>query len=269
MNILSKLFLKEPKALDISKIANKLAFLEIDMHNHLLPGIDDGSKSVEDSLELIMGMQNLGLNRFICTPHIMQGVHENTSLTIESAKDQLIHYLNQKNNTATIFGAAEHMIDDHLQELVKQNNLSAMPGGYVLIEMSYLAESSALLQTIYDIQDLGYKPILAHPERYNYYHYNFDKYNKIKETGCLFQLNLLSISRYYGVEVKSTALTLLKSGMYDFVGSDVHHTKHLKALQEVVAKYPIEDMLKHCTILNKELANHFDQNFLKNEVSIS
>lgn len=269
MNFLSKLFEKKVKNSDSSKYANKLAFLGIDMHNHFLPSIDDGSKSVEDSLELIKGMQKLGLNRFICTPHIMQGVYENTTHTIEEAKARLNHYLNQNNNTATIFGAAEHMIDDGLQELVKQNDLRVMPGGYVLIEMSYLAESSALFQTIYDIQNLGYKPILAHPERYNYYHLDFDQYRKIKNTGCFFQLNLLSLSRYYGVHVKSTALTLLKSGMYDFVGSDVHHTKHLKALQEVVAKYPIEDMLKHCTILNKELANQFDQYFLKNEIALS
>lgn len=269
MNILSRLFLKEPKGLDTSKIANKLAFLEIDMHNHFLPGIDDGSSSVEDSLELITGMQNLGINRFICTPHIMQGVHENTPFTIENASDKLSSYLKQNNNTSKIFGAAEHMIDDGLQELVQQNNLSVMPGGYVLIEMSYLAESNALFQIIYDIQNLGYKPILAHPERYNYYHYTFEQYNKIKETGCLFQLNLLSISRYYGVQVKSTALTLLKSGMYDFVGSDVHHIKHLNALQEIALKYPIEDMLKHCTIQNKELAKHFDNHFLKNTPVIS
>ncbi|MDR2223717.1 MAG: histidinol phosphatase [Flavobacteriaceae bacterium] len=259
MSILSKLFSREPKGVDISQATGKLSFLEIDMHNHLLPGIDDGSGSVEQSLELIQGLQQLGLNRFICTPHILQGMYENTKESIETSRLTLTEYLTKQNNSAQLFGAAEHMIDDGLTSLLKNNNLSVMPGNYVLIEMSYLSESKALFQTISDIQKLGYRPILAHPERYNYYHYNFPVYKEIKDAGCALQLNLLSISRYYGVQVKSTALTLLKSGMYDFVGTDLHHTKHLKALQEIAIKYPIQDLLKHCNIKNAELANHFDE----------
>ncbi|MDR0229095.1 MAG: histidinol phosphatase [Flavobacteriaceae bacterium] len=258
MSILSKLFSREPKNIDLTKAADKLSFLEIDMHNHLLPGIDDGSGSVEQSLELIQGLQYLGINRFICTPHILQGMYENTKTTIKSAEDSLNNYLKATNNNAKIYSAAEHMIDDGLTSLIKENNLSIMPGGYVLIEMSYLSESKALFQIIAEIRNLGYKPILAHPERYNYYHYNFAIYKQIKNAGCDLQLNLLSISRYYGVQVKSTALTLLKSGMYDFVGTDLHHEKHLKALQEIAIKYPISDLLKYCNIKNAELAEHFD-----------
>src|SRR5690606_32625210 len=134
--------------------------------------------------------------------------------------------LAEQRSKAQIYAAAEHMIDDGISSLIAKDNLSVMPGGYVLIEMSYLAESKALFQTILDIQNLGYKPILAHPERYNYYHYTFNMYKQIKDAGCLLQLNLLSISRYYGTDVKVAALTMIKSGMYDFVGTDLHHEKH-------------------------------------------
>lgn len=253
MGFFSKLFGVGDKSESNIRELGKLNFLEVDMHNHLLPAIDDGSKSVEDSLTLINGLTQLGLSKFICTPHIMEGVHPNTKSTIGNAHRQLESALNDRGSKVEIYHAAEHMIDGGLAGLIDKDNLCVMPGGYVLIEMSYLSESRALFQTIFDIQKMGYKPILAHPERYNYYHMNFDMYKQIKDAGCLLQLNLLSISRYYGVEVKSTALTLIKSGMYDFVGTDLHHERHLKALQDLVAKYPLRDLLKPCTILNPTL----------------
>lgn len=253
MGFFSKLFgVKKDEQTKI-KMIGKLSFLEVDMHNHLLPGIDDGSSSVEDSLGLINGLNDLGFDKFICTPHIMDGVHPNTKSTINGAEKKLKDFLKLNNNKSKIFSAAEHMVDDGIKSLVSKDNLCVMPGGYVLIEMSYLSESKSIFQTILDIQNLGYKPILAHPERYNYYHYNFKTYKQIKDAGCLMQLNLLSISRYYGTEVKVAALTLLKSGMYDFVGTDIHHKKHLNALEEVVSKYPIRDMLNTSPIKNSSL----------------
>lgn len=259
MSFFSKLFGSKKDTTDKVRSLGKLSFLEVDIHNHLLPGIDDGSNSVDESLELIKGLSGMGFQQFICTPHIMDGVHPNNKTTINSAYTSLDKALKERASNVKIFAAAEHMIDDGIVPLIAKDNLCVMPGGYVLIEMSYLSESKALFQTILDIQNLGYKPILAHPERYNYYHYNFDMYKQIKDAGCLLQLNLLSISRYYGTEVKVAALTMLKSGMYDFVGTDLHHKKHLKALEDVVAKYPVRELLKTCNILNPTLLDHLNE----------
>lgn len=253
MGFFAKWFGRNPQTPVYQVGADKLAFLEVDMHNHLLPAIDDGSPSIEQSLVLAQGLQQLGFKKSISTPHIIQGVHPNTKATIAQAHQELEQALRQQGSSLALVAAAEHMIDDGMSDLLQNDGLCVMPGGYVLIEMSYLAESSSLFQTIFAIQSLGFKPILAHPERYGYYHLNFDMYKKIKDAGCLLQLNLLSISRYYGIDVKSTALTLIKSGMYDFVGTDLHHSKHLKALLEVAHKYPIQDLLKPCTILNPTL----------------
>ena len=253
MGLFSNWFSNSKKSETKIRGLGKLNFLEIDIHNHLLPGIDDGSQTVDQSLELIQGISELGLNKFICTPHIMEGVHPNTKSTISNAHASLSKALKDKGSKVEVFAAAEHMIDGGLASIISKDNLCVMPGGYVLIEMSYLSESQALFQTIFDIQSLGYKPILAHPERYNYYHMNFDMYKRIKDTGCLLQLNLLSISRYYGIDVKSAAMTMIKSGMYDFVGTDLHHERHLQALQDLVDKYPIRDLLKTCKILNPTL----------------
>lgn len=260
MSFISRIFGSKKGDNDKIKSLGKLSFLEVDMHNHLLPGIDDGCSTVEESLELIKELSCLGFHNFICTPHIMDGVHPNTKASIKSSYTTLQSALAEKNNKIKIFAAAEHMIDDGINPLIAKDNLCVMPGGYVLIEMSYLAESKALFQTILDIQNLGYKPILAHPERYNYFHYNFNMYKQIKDAGCLLQLNLLSVSRYYGTEVKVAALTMLKSGMYDFVGTDIHHKKHLAALQDIVGKYPIRDLLKTCNILNPTLLDHLNDN---------
>ncbi len=249
MNLLSKLFRKK-KTLHHH---DALAFLGIDMHNHLLPAIDDGSKSIEQSIQLIEGLQELGLHKFICTPHIMDGVYPNTKQTIEDAYKKLKATLTSRESKVQLHYAAEHMIDQGLDLLVAENRLCVMPNDYVLIEMSYLAESKSLFRTIMDIQSMGYKPILAHPERYNYYQQNFKIFKQIKDAGCALQLNILSVSRYYGSNVKTTALTLIKSGLYDFVGTDIHHEKHLAAIKEVAARYPLQDLLKTCVIRNHEL----------------
>src|SRR5690606_15771823 len=247
MSFWKNLFKRTPKQ---HESTGKLAWIGMDMHNHILPGIDDGSPDVAQSLHLIRGLKDLGIQKAIATPHVMHGVHDNTPATIAEAFNKLKQAISESGMKFNLQYSAEYMIDDQIATLIQNDNLCALPNRHLLIEMSYLAESKALFQTIKDIQEKGYQPILAHPERYNYYHQNFKIYKEIKDAGCLLQLNLLSISRYYGEPVKSTALTLIKSGMYDLVGTDMHHDKHLHALKIVAAKYDIFDLLKDNPIKN-------------------
>lgn len=236
---------------------NKLAWMSWDIHNHLLPGIDDGCQDTNQSLELIAGLKDLGIHRSISTPHIMHGVHDNTPETIKAAFAQLQAALNQGDVDFELKFSAEYMIDDQLDHLIQEDQLCSMPNNYVLIEMSYLAESKALFSIIKSLQEKGFQPILAHPERYNYYHNNFKIFEDIKNAGCMLQLNLLSISKYYGDHVKTAALTLIRAGMYDFVGTDMHHTRHLEALKGLVTKYDVRELLKECPIRN---ATMFEKN---------
>lgn len=247
MSFWKKLFKSNTKK---TAAEGKLAWIGVDMHNHILPGIDDGAQDIEQSLTLIRGLKELGINKCISTPHIMHGVHDNTPTTIQKAHARLTEVLREQGIKFDLHYAAEYMIDDQLDTWIQNDNLCLLPNRHILIEMSYLAESKALFQTIKDVQEKGYQPILAHPERYNYYHQNFKVYKEIKDAGCLLQLNLLSISRYYGEPVKSAALTLVKSGMYDLVGTDMHHEKHLNALNMVASKYDIFDLLKDNPIKN-------------------
>ena len=119
----------------------------------------------------------------------------------------------------------------------KETPLLTLKDNYVLVEMSYLNAPLQLYDVLFELQIAGYKPVLAHPERYLFYYNNFKEYHKLKKAGCLFQLNLLSTVGYYGKEVATLTEKLLANEMYDFVGSDVHHENHIKAFStKIVVK---------------------------------
>lgn len=199
----------------------------VDIHSHLLPGIDDGAKDIEDTRNLINSLKQIGFSKFITTPHVISGIWDNTSNSIASKLEETKLLLNETKLKA----AAEYMIDSFFFDRIKQDEkLLPLKENYVLIEMSYLNAPIQLYDIIFEIQIQGYKPILAHPERYLFYANNFDEFYKLKKSGCLFQLNLLSTTGYYGIGVTKIAQKLLDANLYDFVGSDVHHQKHIKSL---------------------------------------
>lgn len=206
----------------------------IDIHSHLLFGIDDGAKTFEDTLSLTNAMIGFGVKEFITTPHIIQFVWENNLKSITEKKDQVVSLL-QKNNLLLPFNAAaEYLMDDNFVKLFQSEPLLTLKDNYVLVEMSYINAPIQLYDIIFDLQVAGYKPVLAHPERYVFYHKNFSEYTKLKKAGCLFQLNMLSAVGYYGGAVFETAKKLLESDMIDYVGSDVHHHKHIEAFNHKV-----------------------------------
>jgi len=209
----------------------------VDIHSHLLPGIDDGARNMEESMDLIKRMHRNGIKNFITTPHIMEGVWENTPAIIQQKLAAVQERLKQEGlPDVTIRAAAEYMLDDNFNKLLEAKNLLTLKDNYILVEISYLNAPVNLYEIIFNIQIAGYKPILAHPERYNFYHQNFNTFKKLKEVGCFFQLNLLSLSSYYGKHVNNVALKLLKENMIDFVGTDTHHQRHLNALEQITDK---------------------------------
>lgn len=214
-----------------SKLVTDLKWLSVDVHSHLLPGIDDGSPDVQTSIALIRGLNQLGLRKFICTPHIFTELYPNNRQTIAAALDVVKEKIKDTELDVEVDMAAEYMIDGDFK---LDGDLLTMPGKYILIEMSYLNETPNIEQVIFDLQIKGHVVMLAHPERYNFYHGNLARYHRLKDMGCMFQLNLLSITGYYGKEVGVAADYMLKHKMYDFAGTDLHHEKHLKVLSEGV-----------------------------------
>ncbi len=207
----------------------------VDIHNHLLPGIDDGAKSVDESLSLINGFSQFGVTSFKCTPHIMHNHYDNTPKTIKKAFEQLSKELEKKSMLdVKIDYAAEHMIDDNFENILEEQQVMPLKEEYLLIEMSYLQPSFNFDASVEEIARHKYFPILAHPERYMYYHGNYGKYPSMKSNGILFQLNLLSLtSESYGSDVQKIAEKLLKDGLIDFVGTDVHNSRQLELLKEI------------------------------------
>ena len=192
----------------------------VDIHSHLLPGIDDGATCIEDTECLIKGLEKVGIKKFVTTPHVMGEVWKNTSLEITKKLSTTIQELKIPDIDKRFKAAAEYMIDEEFRELFKKERLLTLKENYVLVEMSYISPSLQLYDILFELQSAGYQPILAHPERYNFYHHSLDYYKKLKNAGCLFQLNMLSATGYYGEHITKISNSLVKEGLIDFIGSD-------------------------------------------------
>jgi len=204
----------------------------VDIHNHILPGIDDGAKTVDESIALVEKFSDYGITNFICTPHIMNDYYPNTSSSINKAKVLLNKELLKKGMHKTkIRVAAEHMIDNEFEQLIDDKGVMLYDTNHILVEMSYLQAYIDFDQSLEKIVRSKYLPILAHPERYIFWHKKKEQYKKYSGFGVLFQLNLLSLGTYYGTEVKASAV--IRENQIDFVATDVHHMGHLNALSKL------------------------------------
>src|SRR5665647_640651 len=205
-----------------------------DIHSHLLPGIDDGSPNVETSIELIKSLAAVGINKFICTPHIIGDLYRNTPETINKALDILKNACLQHGLNIQLSAAAEYMLDDYFMELLRRKKpLLRLTKNYILTEFSYATAPNNVEQIAFELNVNGYQPLMAHPERYFYYHKNYDAYFRMKELGFLLQVNLLSLTGYYGKDVAKAANFIFANNLVDFIGTDLHHFNHLKALTSI------------------------------------
>jgi protein-tyrosine phosphatase len=205
-----------------------LSLLKTDMHSHLLPGIDDGSPDLATSLELKKGLEELGIQQFIATPHIMWDLYKNTPGTIAGALGQLQEEPAQQN----IRAAAEYFMDDHFDELLENNEpLLTISGNKVLVEFSFVSAPLNLKEKLFNLQIKGYHPVIAHPERYLFFAASKGVYDEFKTLGCLFQVNLLSLTGYYGKAAHDLAHYLISKKYIDFLGTDLHHARHLESLR--------------------------------------
>lgn len=223
----------------------------VDIHSHLLFGIDDGAKTIEDTGFLMQSLIDIGISKCITTPHTIEHVWDNTCDSILKKHLEVKTLLPELTSELSLGVASEYMINDHFISLFKSGQLLTLKEKYVLIEMSYLSPPLQLYEILFDLQIAGYQPVLAHPERYNFYHNNFSEYEKLKKSGCYFQLNLLSLVGYYGPEVSETAKKLLKKGMIDFTGSDVHHNNHIDAFSKRIKLndfLPVSEAMKNNSI---------------------
>jgi protein-tyrosine phosphatase len=221
----------------------------VDIHNHLLPGLDDGASTMDDTIDMIALMKTCHIKNSISTPHIMEDFYDLDIPKIEKVFKDCNNKLSGGIHGTFLRGfAAEYMIDQQFIDLMSKREFTYLKDKLLLTELSYFQKPASLVDTIFDLKMQGINPILAHPERYRYMSMDLEEFKSLKEKGMLFQLNLLSISGYYGKDAFAKAKLLLENDMYDFVGTDAHRSSHLNAIQEITVS---KQLIPHLTsVLN-------------------
>ncbi|MFD2246260.1 tyrosine-protein phosphatase [Pontibacter ruber] len=230
-----------------------LSVLGVDMHSHILPGLDDGADTLERSLELVQVMQELGYRKLIMTPHIMSDFYRNTPEGIRERLEVLKIAVKDAGIQMELDCAAEHYLDEgFLDKLENGEELLTFGDKYLLFETSFLNEPLNLREAIFKMRTFGYKPVLAHPERYTYFYGKFDELVALRDYGVLFQPNLNSLTGYYSPAARQVAEKLIDAGMVDFLGSDAHSLKHTNSLQKVLGCKYLQKALE-LPLLNNQL----------------
>ena len=227
--------------------------LRVDLHSHLIPGIDDGSQSIEESLALLQGLEALGYEKLIITPHIMSDSYPNSAKTILYGLDRLRKEAKNNGIALMLDAAAEYYLDEHFFDEMRSNDIMAIANRYVLFESSYISKPLQIEEMIFAIGEAGYEPMMAHPERYRYVKNPEKEYRRFKELGVKFQVNINSFGGHYGKQAETLANFLNEAGMIDFLGSDVHHRKQVDTLSELFYSDVYHTIFKNNTIKNDTL----------------
>lgn len=215
---------------ELTKNVNQL---KIDIHSHLLPGLDDGVQSYEESEDVILHFQKLGYKKLITSPHVMSDTYKNTAERILARLEKLRAYLKNQEIDIEIDAAAEYYLDEQVFKMIEDNQKMLTFGkNLLLFETNFLNEPFNMKEFIFLATTKGYKPVLAHPERYLYLQNNLDKAQDLLDRGVLFQINISSITGFYSKIVQTTANKLIDRGWVHLLGSDCHHLQHARLVEE-------------------------------------
>lgn len=210
-----------------------LALFKVDMHSHLIPGIDDGSPNMDSTIAMLAKFESLGYTKIVTTPHIMSDYYRNTPEIISSGLEEVKHTAEQLGLKISIEAAAEYYFDDYLMGLVKSKQpLLTFGDNYVLVEFSFHSEPAQIEELFFELLTQGYKPVLAHFERYTYYLGSIEKAKEWRAKGVNIQMNLNSLTGHYGPGIKEQAERLVDEGQLDFVASDCHRIEHLLMMEK-------------------------------------
>ncbi len=216
--------------------------LTTDIHSHLIPGVDDGVRTTEESLQIIGGFRALGYRRLITTPHISESYYPNTVGALQSAHADLIEHVASTYPDMTVDLGAEYMVDALLLKTLKKGEELLTWDGHILIETSFHMLPWIVDEVIFELQTRGLTVVLAHPERYPYFFTDQSALLSMKEKGVKMQLTLGSLIGQYGDTPMKLAKHILKTGMVDFLGSDVHYEGQLSYLKKGLTSSEVAKM---------------------------
>lgn len=204
-----------------------------DMHAHWLPGIDDGPKTVEESLTMLRRFHAMGYKKLIATPHIYRDYYPNTRSSIQAAFEKVKEKASIELPDLRLDFAAEYYMDEHFSTLIKKKEILCFLENHILVEQGFFSEIPGLDSYIFDLQIAGYVPVLAHPERYAYYHNREDRIISLRNAGVKMQVNLLSLAGKYGAPIAKKAEEWIKKDFIDFIGTDAHSVADLDLLDPI------------------------------------
>lgn len=207
-------------------------FYHTDVHCHIMPGVDHGAHTVEDSLTLLRREMDMGIHRIFLTSHVTAGTFENTPESLAEGFEAIKAAVAAENLDVELHYSAEYRMDDYWIKQRDEGNLIALPNNFILLENSFQQELMMLDDIMFDIQMRGFRPILAHPERYRYYGYRHDRLRTLHNAGVLFQVNLLSLAGYFGTGARTLAEWIIDNDMCDLLGSDMHNIEHADVIEE-------------------------------------
>jgi protein-tyrosine phosphatase len=230
-----------------------LSVLHTDIHSHFIPGIDDGAKSIDDSLALIRGMKELGYKKVITTPHIMTDGYRNTPEIILSGLEKVKEALKKAEIDIEIEAAAEYYYDFEFENKIKTGNVMTFGKKYLLWEIPFINPPENMNQLIFEMATRGYKPVLAHVERYGFWQQNFEKYEELADRGVLLQMNINSVTGHYSIPTRKAAQWLIDKNMISFVGSDCHHIGHIELIKKAITDKHFQKLLGSDKLLNRTL----------------
>ncbi|MEY3343630.1 MAG: hypothetical protein RL090_1314 [Bacteroidota bacterium] len=223
------------------------------MHSHLLPGLDDGAADLQASLKLIRSLYEMGFKKFWCTPHIMSDFYRNDASSIMPALESVREALKAEGIPVEVYAAAEYYLDDGFIKKLADEKLLTLGEKHLLFEVSYINAPENIDKVIFDMQLKGYRPIMAHPERYPFWYRDFEKYKTFRDQGVLLQVNMNSLSGYYGPDAKAIALKMVDEGIVDLLGTDCHHERHLEGLRKGLKEPAMRKLLEQTSLFNASL----------------
>ena len=228
--------------------------LGTDMHCHLIPKVDDGSKCVEESLECLNTLKAVGYKKVIITPHFQHPRFPNNEDDIVRRYNELKQKAGEAGVEIEIAGiGGEYRIDSGFAARLENPRFLQVAGKYVLVEFSLHQQMMGSDELIFDLQMKGYEVILAHPERYPYLNVQGLRMEQLKNQGVYFQINVLSLGGFYGEEAKRKAYEMLEQGWVEFMGTDTHNTVYAQALINLTHDRKVEKTLEKYDFLNKTI----------------
>lgn len=228
--------------------------LAVDLHSHLIPGVDDGVNTIEEAIALAEHMEKMGFRKLITTPHIMLDGYRNTPDIIRSKLEAVQEALDRSHLSITIDAAAEYYLDEGMRQHLQKGELLTFADNYILFEIAFMNRPSGLEEMVYEMLAKGYKPILAHPERYPYlYSADLEAYAKLREAGLLFQVNIPSLVGAYTQGARDMARKLIGAGMVDFIASDLHNEHQLVHLYRAMKDEHTQRAIENFSIRNRQL----------------